>query len=126
MLSQSGKVGIGRQVSGSSEALKRLAQVGKMTRGWVNDVDVGQLEPRFDSCRRFCDRQGAEKDLSVRGNTKKTQQNDPSEADALGSSQRAIPPSFGRSVNRRIRVVGVNEDVDVGKDHIPDRFRDSA
>ncbi len=111
------EMGVRREVACRAKALKCFAQAFEVPIRGVRDVDVREPQPAFDSCHDTVHREWPEQDLPVRGDSYKTKERDPCEADSLRSSQASVPPYLRRLVNRRIRIVGMNEHIDVGQDH---------
>ncbi len=108
-------MGIGGQIACGTEPLERVAQARKMRIRRVHDVHVRQRQPRLDACHDLADGKGTRHYPAVGRDPDESQYRGPRQANAFGTRQAAIPPLPGGRVHRRVGVMRVNEDVDVGQ-----------
>jgi len=75
-----------------------------------------QIKPTRDPRRHIADRERTRDDFAIGGEANEAQQRRPGEPYPLGARQARVPPLASLCVNRRLGVMRVNEDVDVGQD----------
>lgn len=114
---QDGKVRVGGEIRRGAQAFELRSEPREVPIRGLRDMEVRQGEPDLDSLHHVRHRERPGDDSAVGGDPDEPEDGRPCEPDALRSGEAAVPPSTCRGVRRRVRVMGVNEDVDVGQDH---------
>jgi hypothetical protein len=81
-------------------------------------MNMRQIEPTRYSRHRIMNVKWVSDDPAIGCQADKAEQRRPSEPDPFGTGQAFVPPLTGTWVDSRIGVMRVNEDVDVGQDHV--------
>ena len=102
---------VGSHIARRPEPLELGAQPDEMRLGGVCDMNVRKREPGMETCHHVCNRKGTGNDSAV-GGGEQTQHQGPRQTDTLGAGKATIPPTATGLVYQR--VMGVNENVDVG------------
>jgi hypothetical protein len=111
------QVCVGGQITRGPDTLQKPEENFRMTIARMRDADVWLPQP--GACMRASDRrcQGMRHDLSIRREPDEPEDRGPRQTDGLRTVQQAFPPGPGGCVSRRLRVVGMDQQIDVGHDH---------
>ena len=118
---QGSKVCVCRQVARSASRFKESEQNIRMTVSRVNDYRLRSDEPGSNARAGTADVERILENLRIRGDADETQDSNPWKANALGSVHQRLPPFSRRLVPTGLRIVGVQQQVDVGNNHRPYR-----
>lgn len=116
---QGGEVRVGGQIPRGPQSFKCLAKPREVLLRRVGYVNVRKLKPALDTIEHLPHGQRPRHNPSVGGDADKAQERSPRKPYALGSGEALIPPPPRRFVYRRVGIMSVNENVDVGENHAP-------
>ena len=83
----------------------------------MDDHCLRSIEPRPDASAGAPHVEGIIEDSRLSGDADKTKDRRPRESDADGPIHQGFPPFSRFPVSRKVRIVGVQQQVDVGNDH---------
>src|SRR5437870_3773260 len=81
-------------------------------------MNVWKIEPAIDPRHHLPNRKWLCHDPAVRRQADEAEQSGPGEPDTFGARQALVPPPTGARVDCRIGVMRMNENVDVGQNHV--------
>jgi hypothetical protein len=81
-------------------------------------MNMRQIEPTRYSRHRIVNVKRVSDYPAIGCEADKAEQRGPSKSNSFGTGQAFVPPLTGTWVDSRIGVMRVNEDVDVGQDHV--------
>jgi hypothetical protein len=112
------EVCINRQVPGSAEWLEQLSEQDGVSRAGMEHRRAGRTEPGAHDVERLVDAKRRLEDPRVRAQPNECEQGHPREAERLDAGEALLEPRPRPFVVRRCRVVCVEQQVDVGDDHL--------
>jgi len=111
-----GEVSVGREISPRLRDAEQPSQDAPVRGSRCHDADIGPGEPSVHDLGRFLDRQRIDQDPTVRREAQETDEGGPTESDLTGRTG-AVPPPSRPLMKRAVPVDGVDEEIDVRKDH---------
>ena len=116
-----GKVPIRRQVAGGSRRLEKSEQDVRVTVYGVNENRLGPSWPGSDARASAADIERIDDNLRIRGDTDESRDHHPGKTDTVGTVHRRLPPLARLRVSAGLRIVGMQQQIDVGNNHGPYR-----
>ncbi len=112
-----GYLGITDEITSGAEVFQKFEDFLRVTRPWLEHLHGSLTQPGTNVTDCFLAGQGILECARIGADTHKAEQYYVQEADRLGPGQAALPPRRRFGVKRGLRIVGVEEQVDVGDDH---------
>ena len=110
---------VGTQIPSRSGILQQIEEQAERVRTGREQPDGGYGEPLLHDLARPADGHGVFAQRGMGHQPNEREHHDPREAHRPGTGQRTFPPLPRSAMVRRRRVVGVDQEVDVGDDHAP-------
>lgn len=114
---QGGEVKVGRQLATDARAGCETPHQIEVPRAGMNDLGLRLSHPGADVANRFVHRHRIDQDPPARHDADEPEKNGPGQADAGFSGERLFPPALRLRVLRRIGVVRIDQEIDVGDQH---------
>ena len=85
--------------------------------GWMRHVEMGKLEPCVDPREQNLHGKRTRDDSSIGRDAYEPEERHPCQPHTFASREALVPPCARPRMYRRVGIMRVNEDVDVGQDH---------